>query len=56
MHGRYEKCIKILIRKLEGKRTLGRFRCRFKDNIKMNLKEMGCEHRGWFPLAWNGLQ
>jgi hypothetical protein len=28
--------------KLEGKRPLGRSRSRWKDNIKMDLQEVGC--------------
>jgi hypothetical protein len=31
----------ILVGKSEGKRPLGRPRCRWVDNIKMNLKEIG---------------
>jgi hypothetical protein len=31
---------KILVGKLEGKRPLGRPRCREEDNIKMYLKEI----------------
>jgi hypothetical protein len=30
---------KFLIGKSDGKRTLGRFKRRWKNNIKMNLKE-----------------
>ena len=29
--------------KPEGKRSLGRPRRRWKDNIKMDLREMGCD-------------
>jgi hypothetical protein len=32
---------KVLVEKLEGRRTLGRSRCRYEDNIKMDLQEMG---------------
>ena len=35
----------------EGKRPLGRRRRRWKDNIKMDLKEMGCEGMDWIDLA-----
>jgi hypothetical protein len=31
----------LLVRKAEGKRSLGRPRCRFVDNIKMDLEEVG---------------
>jgi hypothetical protein len=33
---------KVLIRKPEGKRTFGRCRHRWKDNIKLDLRETGC--------------
>jgi hypothetical protein len=32
-----------LVGKYEGKRPLRRPRCRWEDNIKMNLQEVGCE-------------
>jgi hypothetical protein len=32
----------ILVGKPEGKRSLGRPRHRWEDNIKMDLKEVGC--------------
>jgi hypothetical protein len=32
----------VLVGKPEGKRTLRRQRCRWKDNIKMDLQELGC--------------
>jgi hypothetical protein len=33
---------RILVGKQEGKRPLGRHRCRWEDNIKMDLREIGC--------------
>ena len=33
---------RVLVGKPEGKRPLGRPRCRWEDNIKMYLREMGC--------------
>jgi len=33
---------RVLVRKPEGKRSLGRTRPRGEDNIKMNLQEVGC--------------
>jgi hypothetical protein len=38
-------------RKSEGKRPLGRPRCRWEDNIKMDLQEMGCGGMDWIELA-----
>jgi len=32
---------KILVGKREGKRPLGRSWCRWKDNIRMDLREIG---------------
>jgi hypothetical protein len=32
---------RILVGKPEGKRSLGRCRCRWEDNIKMDLREIG---------------
>jgi hypothetical protein len=34
----------ILVGKPEGKRSLGRPRCRWEDNIRMYLREIGWEH------------
>jgi hypothetical protein len=39
-HGRDKKCIRILVRKPEGKRTLGTSRRRCEDDIRMDLREM----------------
>jgi hypothetical protein len=36
--------------KPEGKRSLGRPRRRWGDNIKMDLREIGCG--GWTGLNW----
>ena len=33
---------RVLLRKPEGKRPLGRPRCRWEDYFKMDLQEMGC--------------
>ena len=35
---------RVLVRKPEGKRPLGRPRRRWEDNIKMDLQEVGWEH------------
>jgi len=42
---------RILVRKTEGKRPLGRPRCRWEDNIKMDLQEVGCGGMDWIELA-----
>jgi hypothetical protein len=41
---------RILVGKLEGKRPLGRPRCRWEDNIRMDLREIG-----WGGMDWIGL-
>ena len=33
---------RVLVRRREGKRSLGRPRCRWED-VKMDLREMGCD-------------
>ena len=42
---------RILVGKPEGKRPLGKPRCRWKDNIKMDLQEVGCGSVDWIDLA-----
>jgi hypothetical protein len=37
--------------KPEGKRQLGRPGCRWEDNIKMDLQEVGCGGMDWIKLA-----
>jgi hypothetical protein len=40
-NGVEENAYRILMGKTEGKRPLGRPRCRWSDNIKMDLREIG---------------
>jgi hypothetical protein len=40
--GEKRNAYRILAGNPEGKRLLGRPRCRFVDNIKMNITEIGC--------------
>ena len=37
--------------KPEGKRPLGRPRCRWEENIKMDIQEVGCEGTDWIDLT-----
>jgi hypothetical protein len=37
--------------KPEGKGLLGRHRRRWKDNIKMDVQEVGCGDMDWIELA-----
>jgi hypothetical protein len=41
----------ILVGKHEGKRPVGRPRCRWEDNIGMDFREMGWECAVWIHLA-----
>ena len=42
---------KVLVRKHEGKRPLGRPRRRWEDNIKMDLQEVGGGCGDWMEFA-----
>jgi hypothetical protein len=42
---------RVLVGKLEGKRTLGRPRRRREDNIKMDFQSVRCEDMDWINLA-----
>ena len=37
--------------KPEGKRPIGRPKLRFEDNIKMDLRDVGCGDMDWIDLA-----
>jgi hypothetical protein len=41
----------VLVGKPNGKRPLGRPKCRWEDNIKMDLQAVGCRDMGWIELA-----
>ena len=42
---------RVLVRKPEGKRPLGRHTRRWEDNTKMDLQEVGCGGMDWIKLA-----
>jgi hypothetical protein len=42
---------RVLVGKPEGKRSLGRPRCRLKDNIKADLRDGGCGDMDWLELV-----
>jgi hypothetical protein len=51
----------VLVEKSEGNRPLGRPRCRWEDNIKMDVQEVGCGGMNWIELAqdrdrWRALE
>ena len=41
---------KVLVGKPEGRRTLGRPRHRWVDNIRMDIQEVGCGYIDWIGL------
>jgi hypothetical protein len=48
--GENRNTYRLLVGMPEGKRLLGRPRCRWVDNIRMDLGEVG-----WGDVDWNGL-
>ena len=40
-----------MVRKPDAKRPLGRPRRRWEDNIRMDLREVGCDRGEWIDLA-----
>ena len=50
-YGGGEGAYRALVGKPEGKRPLGRPRCRWADNIRMDLQEVGCGYGDWIGLA-----
>jgi hypothetical protein len=49
--GETRNAYRILVGKPEGKRPLGRPRCRWVGDIKMDLRETGWDGRDWIELA-----
>jgi hypothetical protein len=50
-NGKKRNAHRMLVGKLEGKRPLGRPRCRWVDNIKIDLGEIGWDDVDWIGLA-----
>jgi hypothetical protein len=42
---------RVLVGRPEGKRTLGRPRHRWEDNVKMDLREIGIDGANWIQLV-----
>jgi hypothetical protein len=42
---------RVLVGKPKGRIPLGSPRCRWEDNIKMDLQEVGCGGMDWIELA-----
>jgi hypothetical protein len=47
---------RVLVERPKGKRPLGRPRCRWEDNIKMDLGEIGIDGANWIWLAQDRVQ
>jgi hypothetical protein len=47
---------RVLVGRPEGKRPLGRPRCRWEGNIKMDLGEIGIDGLNWIQLAQDRVQ
>jgi hypothetical protein len=49
--GEWRGVYRVLVRKPEEKRPLGKPWRRWEDNIKMDLQEVGCGGTDWIELA-----
>jgi hypothetical protein len=49
--GEKRNAYRILVGKLEGKRPLGKPRCRWLDYIKLDLREVEWDGMDWIDLA-----
>ena len=49
--GEEREVYRVLVGKPEGKRPLGIPRRRWVDNIKLDLREVGCGYMDWIELA-----
>ena len=52
----FRNVYRALVEKPEGKRPLGRPRCRWEDNISMDFKEVGWVPRDCIALVENRVQ
>ena len=50
-YGWGEGVYRVLLGKPEGRRSLGRPRCRRVDNVRMDLQVVGCRYMDWIGLA-----
>jgi len=50
-YGKGRGVYRILVGKPEGRKPLGRPRRRWEDNIRMDLREVGCGCVDWMELA-----
>jgi hypothetical protein len=54
--GEWRGVYRVLVRRTEGKRPLGRPRRRWEDNINMDLREIGIDGSNWIQLAQDRVQ
>jgi hypothetical protein len=47
---------RLLVGRPEGKRSLGKPRRRWEDNIKMDLREIGIDWANWIQVAQDRVQ
>jgi hypothetical protein len=47
---------RVLVGRREGKRSLGRTKHRWEDNIKIDLREIGVDGANWIQLAQDTVQ
>jgi len=52
-HGGGERFLQVLVGRSESKIPLGRPRCRWEDNIKMDLREIGLNGAHWIQRTSN---
>jgi len=50
-YGERRGVYRVLVRKSEGRRPLGRLRPRWEDNIKMDIQEVEYGDVGWIDLV-----
>jgi hypothetical protein len=51
VYGERRGIYRVFVKKPEGKRPLGRLRCRWEDSIQMDLQEVGYGGMDWIGLA-----
>jgi hypothetical protein len=47
---------RVLVGRPEGKRPLGRHGCRWEDNFKLDLRDIGINGANWIQLAQDRVQ
>jgi hypothetical protein len=50
-NGEVKECIRIFVGQPERKRTQGRPRCKWEDDIEMDLRVIGWSDMDWIDLA-----